>query len=182
LKLKKYQNNTSILVNYIHLFAPAFQYMLNKINLNEIKSITSNGSNSGPYRNYSALLDYGPHDIAMSLFLTKQNPEIELTSSENNFIFNLKYKHFTHNICVGNRSKNKNRFFQVETIDNKFIYDDTSEHKLTCDGVPIFIENQNYLFNSINCFLRSINGKKDNRLGLDLSFKVMEILEKLINH
>lgn len=190
LKLKQYENNAPILVNHLHLFSPAFEKMCSMINPNEIINIESVGCNKGPYRSYSSLLDYGCHDIAMGLFLFKSInlPKIDyfysLSSDGIGNIFNfcLKYSPSYHKIRTGNDSIIKERIFEVTTTDNNtFVYNDLIDNKLSCNGVTIFINNISPLQNALQCFLDAINGKQDDRLGLDLSFKVMEVIQNINN-
>jgi predicted dehydrogenase len=68
--------NGLIMVNLIHLFGAG--YIALKRNLKEIgelKELSSEGGNQGPFREYmSGLWDYGPHDLAFALDLVKLSP------------------------------------------------------------------------------------------------------------
>lgn len=159
-QLKKY--NTPILVNHIHLFSDTYQKIKQNISVEKIKLIKSIGSSNSPPRDYSRLWDYGPHEISMILDLTQQYPNTIQCVENSNCQFNIKmnFNTFTSDSVVG-LSETRQRYFDV---DGKYIYDGMKkEFPLT---------------NAIKVFINNINGINDYRIGLDLSFKVMEILEK----
>lgn len=181
LSLKPYEN--IILVNYTHLFSPAFE-RLSQIDFNEIQNIKSIGSNIGPIRGYSCLYDYGPHDLSMGLYLN-QNHDYSLgccyKSNNTNqclYTINVSYDKINHNIIIGNDFK-KTRYFEVNLKNKQWIYDDLSIHKLYLNKVPQNIDNVLPLHNLIRVFINLIEGKPDSRIGLGLSLKVMEILQKI---
>jgi predicted dehydrogenase len=72
--IKKHENSiTPVKVGYVHLWSPAYKTLREYCQGEYITKITSAGGNTGPYRNWSALYDYGSHDLAMILDLV-QNP------------------------------------------------------------------------------------------------------------
>lgn len=187
LKLKKYENHAPILINHLHLFAPAYEYICKNILPEDIVKIKSIGCNNGPYRNYSSLLDYGPHDFAMGAFLLQTNdlPEVDFFSeitnnNSKNFELNIKYfEKIPHHITVGNAGPEKIRLFEVKTIKNNiFIYNDMSNNKLLLDNKIITVGNISPLENSLNSFIKSFNGYIDNRFGLDIGINFLKIFEQ----
>lgn len=162
LELKKY--NTPILVNHIHLFSNTYQEIKNKVNINNIQSITSVGQGFNQARDYNDLWDYGPHDVSMILDLVNEFPKnIKCTKlKERSYLINLKFKRFQSNSIIGFNNI-KNRYFEVND-GNHYVY----------NGL---LSNENILLNAINVFLNSIKGKYDYRIGLDLTFKVIGLLE-----
>lgn len=190
--LQEYKNNAPILVNHIHLFAPAYEYMYNIIQPFDITHIRSIGCNKGPYRNYSSLLDYGPHDVAMGLHLFRTNDDpivdyIYRTSPDgigDQFELNLKYLgNISHRITVGNAGPQKTRLFEVETTKgNLFIYNDVLDNKLFCNNNSIKINDISPLENALNHFIKSLNGYVDHRFGLEPSLKIIKTLEYCYNH
>jgi hypothetical protein len=186
LTLKEYENNAPILVNYLHLFAPAFEKINNLINHDSIIKFRSIGCNKGPYRDYSPLFDYGAHDVAMGLYLSKNIKDVVtgiISQSKpdlNNslYSFNIKYGKINHEVLIGNGSNTKIRRFEASDALNTYVYDDLAKNKLTCNDDPIIIENLSPLENSLCCFLKTIDGNiDDDRLGLDISYKTTQILE-----
>lgn len=186
-KLKEYDGKLPILINHLHLFAPAYEYICKAVQPMNIAHIRSVGCNKGPYRNYSSLFDYGPHDIAMGmhLFKTNDDPIIDFvieTSPDgvgNQFEINLKYfQTISHHITIGNAGPQKTRFFEVQTnLGNCFVYNDLSEYKLTCNNAAIKINTLTPLENAVSCFIKSIDGYTDDRFGLDISLKTIKILD-----
>lgn len=186
--LKEYESNAPILVNHLHLFSPAFEGMCRIIDPLDIIEIRSTGVNVGPFRNYSSLFDYGPHDLSMGMYLTKSNsPEIEMSirsapassyPSANTFELKLIYlKDIYHRITVGNAGPQKTRNFYVTTKKDVYLYDDVSEEKLFINNKPQEISKISTLENSLEHFIKSIDGYTDNRFGLDLSINIVSILQ-----
>lgn len=185
---------TPILVNNIHLFAPAFETMCEKIKNDPAKSITSYGYNNGPAREYSSLFDYGSHDIAMGIFLTQAyevNRELAWIVNSGrskdysmlyNYMVNLKYnKTINHKMIVGNAGSFKKRYFSVDTEYHSYIYDDLSENKLYIDGMPQEVKKISPLQNMLECFIKNINNSyiEDKRFGLKISSDTVKILEQV---
>lgn len=191
LLLQEFAKCTPVLINNIHLFAPAFEMLCDKIKKDPIKSITSFGFNNGPVRDYSSLFDYGSHDIAMGMFITQAwNIERGLACIANgnnektiaNYMVNLKYnKNINHTMIVGNSGAFKKRYFGVNTEYHSYVYDDMSENKLYIDGLPQEIKKISPLQNMLECFIKNINNKniEDKRFGLTISSETIRLLEQI---
>ena len=184
--LQSYEKDIPILVNHLHLFSPAFETICKKADINKITEINSSGANIGKFRNYSSLFDYGPHDLAMSLYLMKSVPLIKsvvvnskMIELETGHSFNieLKYSKMSHNIFLSNVNPIKTRFFKVIAGSDIFVYDDTILEKLKINGEIQEIQNISTLENSLNHFLEAIDGNIDDRFGLSLSLEVCKILD-----
>ena len=71
-------NNSILMVNYIHLYHIGFQEILNTFrnnNTSKLINIVSESGNYGPFRKDTrALWDWGVHDVAMMLKLLKEYP------------------------------------------------------------------------------------------------------------
>jgi hypothetical protein len=166
-ELKQY--TAPILVNHIHLFSEAYQQLKSIVKVNKIDKIVSLGFNKGPIREYSSLWDYGCHDIAMILDLMNEFPE-EVSCEEiktqtgSLFKINMKFKTLCAESLVGNGAEKSVRKFKVEFGGLKLTYDD--KVKSSYHLPP--------LLNAIKTFLYS---KDDYRFGLDLSLKVLKVLE-----
>lgn len=195
LRLKKYEKEVSILVNNLHLFSPAFKYIVEHVNPNDIFQIISTGTNTIPSKfenskNYSTIIDYAFHDLSMGLYLVNSFDQVKLDlilcqPKGLGEIWNLTLAYFSfikHKITAGNAGSSKTRNFEVITSEGDiFFYDDMVENKLSINGKPQKIENISTLENSIKHFLMSIDGYTDNRFGLDLSLKTLSILEECEN-
>ena len=180
-KLLKYKTN--ILVNNLHLFSPAFEYIVN--NAKNIKNIISIGCNKGPYRDYSSLFDYGPHDLSMGLYLCNKIPTINYvkkinTNNAEQYNLNINYGNINHNIIVGNAGPNKKRLLKVITEENNiFIYDDLKKDKLTFNDNIVKVSEVSTLENSLFYFIKLLDGYIDDRFGVELSLKYTKFLESL---
>ena len=193
-------NFSPVLVNNIHLFSPAYEKLVELVRLSgPVTRIFSMGSNWGPFRDYSSLYDYGPHDISMCLYLLNETPRIYATSVRNIklphpfwhgakvitderpqlFGFGLGFKDCKARVQVGNGSIKKFRYFEVRTQDDTIIYDDTAAEKLTLNGRAVMIVNTNPLESVLDRFIMSINGYRDDRFGMELNLKVMETLQTI---
>lgn len=166
------QFKSPILVNHIHLFSEAYQNLKRLIDKNKITSIMSLGFNKGPIRDYSSLWDYGCHDISMILDLLEDLPNEILTTelqTDTGSLFNvkLKFNTLTTESLIGNGGGKKVRKLKVNLGGLRLTYDDND--RLSFHKPP--------LTNAINVFIDMINGKQDNRCGLDLSFKIIKVLE-----
>lgn len=155
-----------ILINHIHLFAQDYQHIRSTISPNQITLIDSIGTGALPERNYSTLWDYGPHDLAMILDLAQQMPiniKCQRMSDSLIYLIELQFGKFKANVVVG-KTDIKRRYFRV----NEMIYDanNSADHPLT---------------NALQVFIDAIQGQQDYRLGLDLSLKVMRVLETCNN-
>lgn len=169
-KLKQYQ--IPILVNHIHLFSNAYQTIKRCVDPNKIKDIISLGYNKGPVRDYSSLLDYGCHDLSMILDISDQTPittKIDCFETNNGSLFKISmdFDKFSTVSLVGNGGERRVRKFTIETEGITMCYSDI--HQLPVEKSP--------LFNAIQVFLNAIDGVPDNRLGIDLSLKVLSILQ-----
>lgn len=163
-----------ILVNYIHLFSPEYQFIKNNMPPEVISKITSYGFGSGPIRQYSSLWDYGCHDLSMIFDLLKDygqplSRSIKTINTDNGQLFDLQINFptaETHSL-VGNGATRPVR--QLHVYSNKF--------KLTYD--KRMTDYREPLKKALQVFINAINGQDDYRLGLDLSFKITKFLEGL---
>lgn len=63
-------SKTFVLVGHQHLFAGAYEALRERVrHMSFPLEVASTGANHGPFRDYSPLWDYGPHDVAMLLGL-----------------------------------------------------------------------------------------------------------------
>lgn len=184
IKLLKY--TTPILVNNLHLFSPAYEYICNNIKKEDILEISSIGCNQGPYREYSCLFDYGPHDLSMGMYLLKQKPKLlsiktlNLTTLSSQYELLVSYDDVKHKIVVGNFGPNKQRIFTIKTKQNNIIiYNDLLKDKLKYNNKIIDIDPISTLENSFLHFIKAIDGYIDDRFGVDLSISYVKFLEEI---
>jgi predicted dehydrogenase len=183
----------SILVDYIHLFAPAYIELKRHIR-SPITKIVSSGIGWGPERDYSSLYDYGPHDIAMIYDLKMcEDPKwqneavtdvncriIEKSGKFEIFYINLKFDEITTESVVGNGSKEKERKLSVECANgDRLVYNNFVRNKLTFNGELVETDNVPPLRSALSAFIQSMKENLlDPRFGLDLSMKVHYVLDK----
>lgn len=162
--------STPILVNHIYLFSDGHKILKEMAwDISKINKITTNGYNNGPFRNYSSLFDYGAHDLSIILDLVKKSPDkIEIKEcSENLFNISMEFGNIKTFSTIGSGANKKARNIMINYDGIDILYDDLQRpayHKspLEC-GIQIFID--------------AVNGMQNKYLGLNLSIKVLEILE-----
>ncbi len=192
-----------LLVNYIHLFSPAFIELQNRIDLNKITSIETQGFNNGPIRDYSSLFDYGTHDLSMILSILQDFPTSikcrkEKIHNGELFYIDLEFKNgiTTHSV-IGNGAKTKARKFIIHQSNfQSFTYDNENKNTYLTNlyktqtltgikekvitNIPIKYNGKiQPLTNSINDFLNLINKNvdpNDIRFGLQLTKQITSIL------
>lgn len=161
-----------ILVNYIHLFSEAYQWIAKSIDTSTITKIISYGYNNGPIRNYSSLWDYGSHDLSMILYLLQKTPDMININivPETNTIYNIEmnFENIKSISTIGNGAIESRRFLNIEFNGMSISYDDKQR--------PIV--HNSPLKNAVSEFLNIINGKTSDKCGLELSLQITHILEQ----
>lgn len=126
-----------VLVDHVHLYAPAFRALLQALKGRKIQEISSAAGNHGPQRSgYDVLWDYGPHEIAMSiaaLEATDDRQPITVTQASvasaggsiQEVSAKLASNGSTIDIFVSNQLTSKTRAFVLRTKDgDQYLYDD----------------------------------------------------------
>jgi predicted dehydrogenase len=118
----------SLLVGYIHLFSSAFRVLREWTSEWSPKFINSFAGGFGPFRDYSPLFDWGPHDISMALSLFSRAPdkiEINEVRSESGSMYELllSFNPSFASLRFGNGLKEKQRNFSVFHGEDKATYD-----------------------------------------------------------
>jgi len=182
------KNKTFVLVDNTHLFSPAF-VALRKV----VKSwkgplkILSEGGNYGPFRDYSPLLDYGPHDISMCLSIFQSYPHTMSVDrhgdgGNSGYTFNIKLTTGSAEATIelGNGMFRKKRRFEVSDMYNNAVYDDLSADKLVVNGMPYVVSSTSPLDVVVRMFVQHIEHKmSDWRFNPKLNVNVMRIIEQL---
>jgi predicted dehydrogenase len=178
------QNPTPVLVDHTYLFHPAYRELKRlSSQLGPIRSIQSEGGNHGPFRpNYTALWDYGPHDISMCLDLMNQTPHSVTcraceTNQGGNYECDLLFPDNVHaSIKVGNLASAKVRTFTVHHKDHTLIFNDLSPQKLRLDGAPVSAPEKLPLAAAVETLVNGIRNGETAQFGLDLAVEVIRTL------
>jgi predicted dehydrogenase len=184
----------AILVDHTHLFAPSYQKLKSLIR-SPIAEIRTRGCSFEPWRPYSSLFDFGPHDLAMVLDLLGFAPddvgcrcvsEVVHDSGERRvhrlFEIDLRFGSVRASCTVGNASREKQRSLEVLCENgDRLVYDDVrAVDKLRFNGSPVEVGDGRPLSLAILAFRDAIAGVYDARLGLTLPMRVQSVLEKCI--
>jgi predicted dehydrogenase len=178
------QTPTPILVDHIYLFHPAFVELKRlSSRFGPIRSIQSEGGNHGPFRpNYTALWDYGPHDVSMCLDLMKEPPQVvhcraSETKQGGNYELDLVFpRDVRASIKVGNRAGAKVRMLTVRHDGHILVFDDVAPQKLRLDGVPVIVGEKLPLAAAVEAFANGIRHGHHESFGLELAVEVTRIL------
>lgn len=141
------QKHARVMVGHQHLYAPGYLGLWKKSKNREIVSIKSIGCGPGPARDYSALWDWGCHDLAMIfglLGITKSHSwkvvesYVAKRAGGSAWRFKLMIGNCLADVTCGNIFKEKIRRFSVITSDPiHYVYEDAvGKPKLTVDDVP----------------------------------------------
>lgn len=177
--------NIPILVNNIHLFSSAFEMLREDVGRWESPlTIDSVGGANGPYRDYSALFDWGPHDLSMCLSLFDGYPDnfsVYKIESERGEVYTIKLSQGQNlaTLTIGNGLLTKERKFKVTCRDHQAMYDDLTESKLALDGMVCPIDTTPPLIRVLQSFTNCIKtGAVDWRFDHYLNSNVMSILDE----
>jgi predicted dehydrogenase len=183
----------AVLVDHVHLFAPAYERLKSLIR-SPIVAIRTRGCSSEPWRPYSSLFDFAPHDLSMVLDLVGMLPDhttsrvISETTNETVdgprvhqlFDIEMTFGSVRVSCLVGNASSTKERYLEVSCENgDRLVYDDMqSVHKLTLNDKPVDVNAEKPLKNALAVFAAAVRGERDPRCGLDLAMKVQAVLER----
>ena len=177
-----------LLVNHQHLFSPAYEELLERVASWDYIASSSSGGALGPYRTYSALWDYGPHDVAMHLGLPQARADWEhgyqlLAGSRaiGHFRFAFDGPSFSAIVRVWNDRQPKARgFIVVGDGGQMIVYDDLDPEgcRLRLGATPIAVSGEKPLARSIRAFAKAVRegGTDDWRFRPDFGVEVTRIL------
>ena len=184
----------TLLVDYIHLFSPAFQALKERVPADAVTKVVSEGFNHGPFRHdYSPLWDYGPHDVAMCLELMGMRPlhvgadwqrgAVESGLGAGMYSVDLEFPGgVLAHIMVGNTAARKARRFAVATAQGWWVVDDLKSDKLVFHphgggaATVVALASAQPLDLVFDAFAEGIQGQVDQRFGLELTRRVTEVL------
>lgn len=170
-----------LLVDHVHLFSQAFPVLREWTRSWSPVSVSSVAGGDGPFRPYSALLDWGPHDVAMCAALLGRPDDVEIVrrpsgSGELAEIFLGFGSSFAH-LTVGNGLNRRFRRLSVRCGDRTAVYDDVALDKLLFDGRPVPLMPVPPLQEAVRVFVDAVRGKDDWRLDPSVPLIVAEVLE-----
>jgi predicted dehydrogenase len=175
-----------LLVSHQHLFSNVYQELKKRVNSEEVMQIETVAGNYGPYRDYSFIWDYAPHEIAMILGLKQIHPK-----TINSFIkysseyggecqFNILFEDgTTATTQVWNDRYPKSRLLQVRSQNNLYIYDDQLfPKKLIFNSTMIDVAYMPPLTNAVMNFISAVDlGKTtDYRFGSNWAVNVSRLI------
>jgi len=170
-----------VLVAHQHLFATAYEYIRAQAQSVNLTEVTTRAGGNGPHRDYSALWDYGPHDVAMIFGLTGSDPicinSKQETGPEGSHVFiDLTFEKGTQASCeIWNDRLPKSRFLSVRTSNTEWIYDDLdSRGRLMCQGRYLELPYEPALTRAVRHFVDAVEagGTDDYRFGADWALRV----------
>ena len=182
-----------ILVNHIYLHHPVYM-KLKQLLINEgseIKAIHTQSGNRGPFREeWSALWDWGPHDLAMALDLVKGPASVKKVSlikrdkgnkKSGNYLIQLSLSNgATADLKFGNLMPNRVRQLRVQTDTGEYIFDETSNNRLkhfTKSGVKnIPVDDCVPLDNLLRYFVKHIKGAQAASYGSNQAVQNIQLL------
>jgi predicted dehydrogenase len=180
-----------ILVGYQHLYAPAFRKMQEMSKRWSASRLVFQNEGLVCRRNFSSLMDYGSHDLAMAFSLLSGEVKIE----------NCKYMPTFNNegdiwrivLTIGsvpvvghivNGSYRKHRCFEVENDEQYLTYDAFAEKKLVFAEYrnkehPIEVDPTLPLTAAVQTFLSMIDGSPDPQKSWEITPKIVKTLNKI---
>ena len=182
-----------ILVNHIYLHHPVYmklkQLLINEDS--EIKAIHTHSGNRGPFRKeWSALWDWGPHDLAMALDLVKGPASVKKVSlikrdkgnkKSGNYLIQLSLSNgATAELKFGNLMPNRVRQLRVQTNRGEYIFDETSNNRLKfftksgANNIPV--DDAMPLDNLLRCFVKHIKGAQAVSYGSNQAVQNIQLL------
>lgn len=188
--------NALVLVDHIRLFNSAFIELIRQApQLGRIREIHSESGNWGPFRSYTALWDYGPHDLSITLTLLRQFPskvgvrELKRRDIEDtvagNYLIELSFLNDVHaEIIVGNLFENKTSRLTVILDRGTLILDDLATDKLlrrddkTGGTMVVELDSKLPLTRAVETFVAGIRGEPSPRFGLDLAVEIARVLDR----
>lgn len=186
------KSGVPFLINHVHLFAPAYELLRERVLALGDKRfrVYSRAGNSGPHRSYSALWDYGSHDVAMCLGLGFGVPTAVFGLSmpdefgcvhlgARRFDVNVGFGRHEANIQVWNGALPKSRHFEVLCAGVRLVYDELepSGLLLRCNNRPLDVPSERPLTRAVRAFADAVRtGGTDWRFGGEIGVTVSHIL------
>ena len=176
--------------DFVHLFSWAYLEIRDRVDPANPLEIESCGGGIGPYRDYSPLYDYGPHDLAMTLQFFRCQPEtIDVRPfdqvSANRFSVKVELGFGQLGSALlkfGNSFQEKQRIFTCRNGETEWCYDDSSDEKLFHNGEAVNPGGPLMKYSTIELALQCFTGNipvYSAQDMLDLSVNVAELLDRI---
>ena len=141
---KSRRRGVPLVQDFIHLYSWAYIAIWQQLPATGRIEIESIGGNVGPYRDYSPVYDYGPHDFSMALQIFRCRPRLlaaEVLDRESDLRFSTRVEldfggRGTVSMKFGNTFTKKQRIFRCRAGGDEWTYDDTAADKLVKNGRP----------------------------------------------
>ncbi len=187
--------NARVLVDHVQLFHAGYERLWQEAHSAEMLEIESEGGGPGPFRDYSALWDYGAHDLSMILDLMGEEPlEINCRKTEEklihsslgaNFETRLRFRKGNAVFRSGTLFPEKKRSFHVRWGKNQGRAEDFPRPRLLMqnesekEAKEFLLDHEpKPLIRVLNVFLAGLDKTTlDRRWGLKLGVQVVRALE-----
>jgi predicted dehydrogenase len=185
------QSTPPLMVDFIHLWAPAFRELKARVASaapDAISHIESRGENWGPFRSWSAVHDYGAHDVAMCLDLIGRCAAFRIDETRwkkrvpatgwGLLETDLALDRVAVSLRLGNQAEAKARRFAVSMRSGRtLVYDDLLPvgRKLTDGGEPVAVDPVSPLDLVLTHFCRQIETWRRRELSTDAALEWLEL-------
>lgn len=187
--LDKSNGQLVFLINHQHLFSRAIDWISSFIDEQRVRSFQSEAGGDGPFREYSPLWDYGPHDLSLLGYLSESEFTLARYFSENigagtNQRIDLGAGgDLSARIHVWNNGQIKTHRFSIETDSHKIIFDDFSpKGRIWFNGNYPTLEYLPPLTLAVQAFLKKVSTKQcliDRRFGTSIAVKYTRLLASI---
>jgi predicted dehydrogenase len=177
-----------LLVSHQHLFSSVYQELKKRVNEDEVMQIETAAGNDGPYRDYSFIWDYAPHDISMILGLKPNEPKFIRSFIQSSSEYAGQYElavsfndGSTAKTKIWNDRIPKSRWFQAKIQNNLYVYDGYhNPNELIVNGVKINVVYMPPLTNAVKTFLGAVESGRstDYRLGACWAVNIARLIEE----
>lgn len=180
-------SNSVCLVAHQHLFSTAYEYIRSHVRIDRDTRIITRAGGLGPHRDYLPLWDYGPHDVAMIWGLLGKEPSrMSMRQSvgvEGSHLWlAIEFEAGGSASCeIWNDGTPKSRYFQVQTGNCDWIYDDLDPlGRLKFKGRYVDIPYEPPLTRAVHGFAEAVieGGTDDYRFGADWALRVANWLNR----
>lgn len=175
------EHRQPLLVDHVHLFSPAFCVMREWTRGWRVRRVSSLSGSDGPFRNYSALYDWGPHDLSMCLSLFMSDPsdmEASRVASGRGEMFDvfLGFGEAYANLRFGNGLGAKTKVMTVSSPDGEAVYDGSAQ-TLEFRGKTISFSATTPLREALLVFRKLARGEQDWRADPWVSIETARLLD-----
>lgn len=179
--------NKKIYTDYIYLCSPSIKMSKNLLQEKIIKSINSTFNQYGKfYENENVLEIIGVHFLSIFIYLfgevKLQTYEIK-NNAESKLILKANHNNneFLISLNLSLDSKIKQREIKIDCLDSSIIFNPLESITLQTQSKQFAYNEKDNIKNTLDTFINILNDENLYKQHLDLSYKVMEIVEKCNN-